>query len=133
MGIMNENVSRIRSTIFLVMGVLGVGMSCFHLFTAAIGSLPTMEQRSVHLSFVLGLIFLRTASRRPGPFGVRDVVDCILAVLGILVTLYAALNWFDMSARVAFPEDMDLYIGIILTALVLEGTRREFHLRSGLP
>ncbi|MCC8193449.1 MAG: C4-dicarboxylate ABC transporter permease, partial [Deltaproteobacteria bacterium] len=118
MGTPNENAGKIRSTIFLVLGVLGVGMSCFHLFTAAIGSLPTMEQRSIHLSFVLGLIFLRSATRRPGAFGVRDIVDCILAVLGVAVTLYAAGNWMDMAARGAFPEDIDLVMGVILVALV---------------
>jgi len=125
MGTTNDTAGKIRSLIFLVMGVLGVGMSCFHLFTAAIGSLPTMEQRSIHLSFVLGMIFLRSASRRPGAFGIRDLVDCVLAVLGIAVTIYAAINWMDMSARVAFPEDIDLVMGVILVALVLEGTRRE--------
>ncbi len=120
-----NDVSRIRTVVFSCMGILGVAMSCFHLFTASIGSLPTMEQRSIHLAFVLGLIFLRSASRRAGNFGVRDVVDCLLAVLGIAVTLYAAVNWEEMSGRVAFPEEIDIVMGIILVVLVLEGTRRE--------
>lgn len=125
MGSGFKNAGGIRSKIFLLLGILGVGMSCFHLFTAAIGSLPTMEQRSIHLCFVLGLIFLRSAAKRTGPFGFRDAVDCIFAILGIVVTLYAAFNWIDLSGRVAFPEDMDVIVGTILVAAVLEGTRRE--------
>lgn len=120
-----EKTSRVRIMLLYVLGVFGVGMSCFHLFTAAIGSLPTMEQRSIHLSFVLGLIFLRSASRRQGAFKLRDAGDCLMAIAGIVVTLYAAINWMDMSSRVAFPEEMDIIMGTILVLLVLEGTRRE--------
>ncbi|THV34621.1 TRAP transporter permease [Glycomyces buryatensis] len=37
---------------------LGVGMSCFHLWTAWQGTLPTIEQGAIHLAFGLALIFL---------------------------------------------------------------------------
>ena len=117
--------SMLRKKIFLLIGILAAAMSCFHLVTAAFGSLPTMEQRGVHLSFVLGIIFLRGATRRTGPFGLRDVADCLMALAGMGVTLFACINWEDLFARVPFPDDLDLWVGGILVLLVLEGTRRE--------
>ncbi len=120
-----EKTSSIRNVIFTSLGILAVLMSLFHLCTAAIGSLPTMEQRSVHLMFVLGLVFLKTAAKRPAPFGVRDVIDVVLAIVGMGVAIYAYLYWEDLSARVAFPDDIDIVIGTLLVVVVLEGTRRE--------
>ena len=121
----SEKTNLFRKVLLIILGVLAVGMSCFHLFTAAIGSLPTMEQRSIHLMFVLGLIFIRSATRRTGPLGFVDVVDLIFALLGMGVTFYAYWNWFDMSAAVAFPETIETVVGSILVVVVLEGTRRE--------
>ncbi len=120
-----QKTSRIRAAILMVMGLLAVLMSLFHLSTASIGSLPTMEQRSIHLMFVLGLIFLKTAVRRPGPFGLRDILDVALAVAGMAATIYTFVNWEDLMARVAFPDELDIIMGIVLVAVVLEGTRRE--------
>src|ERR671916_1013819 len=39
-------------------GALLVVLSIFHYYTAGFGLLPEMEHRGIHLSFVLGLIFL---------------------------------------------------------------------------
>ena len=120
-----EQTNQVRRALLLLLGVLGVGMSCFHLITASMGSLPTMEQRSVHLSFVLGIIFLRSAASRRDAFGLRDFLDCIMAVCGIVIALFAYWNWEELFARVPFPDDMDLVLGAVLILLVLEGTRRE--------
>src|SRR5687767_15725853 len=41
-----------------LVGTLLVILSLFHYYTAGFGLLPEMEHRGIHLSFVLGLIFL---------------------------------------------------------------------------
>jgi TRAP transporter 4TM/12TM fusion protein len=104
---------------------VAVLMSCFHLYTAAIGSLPTMEQRSVHLCFVLVLLYLRSVVKRKGTFGLRDVFDITIATLGMAVTLYAFIFWQDMFMRAPFPTGVDIVVGALLILIVLEGTRRE--------
>lgn len=44
--------------------VLGVALSIFHIYTAGFGVLLELKHRSVHLTFVLALIFLLFPSRR---------------------------------------------------------------------
>ncbi len=50
-----KNLSRAKK---ITIGVIGVLFACFHLYTAAFGQLPALQQRSVHLSFALVLAFL---------------------------------------------------------------------------
>ena len=41
-----------------IVGTLLVVLSLFHYYTAGFGLLPEMDHRGIHLSFVLGLVFL---------------------------------------------------------------------------
>src|SRR5262245_59187700 len=41
-----------------------LALSCFHYYTAGFGLLPEATHRGIHLSFVLGLIFLVFSFRR---------------------------------------------------------------------
>lgn len=114
-----------RGLIVKVMTFIAAAMSVFHFSTAAIGALPTMEQRSLHLCFVLMLIFLKSISKRQGALGVKDFTDLLLAVIGAVVTLYVFFLWDVMFMRAPFPEPMDTIIGTLLVLVVLEGTRKE--------
>ena len=57
-----------------LVGTLLVVLSLFHYYTAGFGLLPEMIHRGIHLSFVLGLIFLvfpitKRGYERPVPAG----------------------------------------------------------------
>jgi TRAP transporter 4TM/12TM fusion protein len=120
-----EKQTTFRKFIAVIIICLGVTMSCFHLYTAAIGSLPTMEQRSMHLCFVLVLIFLKSIAKRQNKLNIKDIVDISLATVGLIVTLYAFFLWQQMFMRAPFPTNTDVLIGVLLIIVVLEGTRRE--------
>ncbi|MDR2529545.1 MAG: TRAP transporter permease [Synergistaceae bacterium] len=115
----------LRRRIRQLMALVAAGMSLFHFGTAAIGALPTMEQRSLHLCFALVLIFLKGASSRKGGFGVKDAFDVSFALIGLVATLYVYFLWDVMFMRAPFPEVADTVIGTLLVLVVLEGTRRE--------
>jgi TRAP transporter 4TM/12TM fusion protein len=114
----------LRGASFLLAGGIALAMTAFQLWTAALGTLPGVMQRSVHLAFALALGFLfypavRSARSRRLPW-----YDLVLAAVGAYAALYVTLHHDQILQRVGAPEPRDLAVGIVLIALVLEGTRR---------
>jgi TRAP transporter 4TM/12TM fusion protein len=109
---------------FWLSGALAIGATAFQLWTAAVGTLPGVLQRSVHLTFMLALCFLfypMTGSARTRSLPWYDLV---LAALGAYAAFYVTLNHAALIDRVGSPAPMDVAMGLILLVLVLEATRR---------
>jgi TRAP transporter 4TM/12TM fusion protein len=109
-----------------VMGVVAVGvalaMSLFHLY-AAWSIVPTTTLRFAHVGFtmVLGFLLYPVARRY------RDRVmpwDLALIAAGLYVSWYLIAGGDDLQDRIIFPEPMDIVVGWMLIALVLEVARR---------
>ncbi|MFL1462048.1 TRAP transporter permease [Roseococcus sp. DSY-14] len=109
-----------------LLGKVAVGiallMSLFHLY-AAWSIVPTTTLRFAHVGFTLVLGFLLfPAARR---FRDRFMPwDWALVAAGIYVTWYLISGGDDLQDRIIFPEPMDLAVGWLLLALVMEVTRR---------
>ena len=62
-------------------------LSLFHVYTAGFGLLNEVMHRTVHLSFVLGLVFLVFPRRQPSRMGVRlgirDLFRPVLPIFGL--------------------------------------------------
>jgi TRAP-type uncharacterized transport system fused permease subunit len=75
----------------ILITAIAVAMSLFHFYTSGFGLLLAMKQGSLHLAFVLVLVFLlypaRETSRRDG----IPLYDFILAALAAFATLYIFL------------------------------------------
>ncbi|MGH7335915.1 MAG: TRAP transporter permease [Candidatus Rokuibacteriota bacterium] len=109
---------------FGLAGAIALGMTAFQLWTAALGTLPGVLQRSVHLAFAIGLGFMfypavKSARQRRLPG-----YDLVLAALGAYAALYITIHHAELISRVGDPTRMDIATGIVLIAIVLEGTRR---------
>lgn len=105
-------------------GAVALAMAAFQLWTAAVGTLPGVLQRSVHLTFAMALCFMfypavKSARQRTLPW-----YDLVLGAAGAYAALYVTLNHAELLARVGTPAPMDLVMGSVLIVLVLEGTRR---------
>lgn len=110
-----------------ITSIIAIAMSLFHFVTSAMGSLPTMQQRSVHVGFALMLIYLQSAIKKEtNKF--KYVTNMILVLFSLTCSIYILLNWYGLAMRVAFPMTTDLIIGAILIVLVIEGTRRKLGL-----
>ena len=59
-----------------IVGTLLVVLSLFHYYTAGFGLLPEMEHRGIHLSFVLGLVFLVFPFTKRGSISRRGAACC---------------------------------------------------------
>jgi TRAP transporter 4TM/12TM fusion protein len=110
-------------------GILGalatavaLAMSLFHLW-AAWDIVPTTVLRYVHVGFAMVLGFaLFPVSRR---FRHRLMVwDVALIAAALYVIYYLVAGGDDLQDRYVFPEPMDVVVGWILVALVLEVARR---------
>ncbi|HXG16270.1 MAG TPA: TRAP transporter permease [Calidithermus sp.] len=109
---------------FYLAGAVALGMTAFQLWTAATGPLPGVLQRSVHLTFAIALVYLfypaaKRARRRHLPW-----YDLALGAAGAYAALYVAIHYEALLRRVGTPEPVDVWTGVVLIALVLEGTRR---------
>lgn len=109
-----------------VLGHLAVGvalaMSLFHLW-AAWDIVPTTTLRFVHVGFamVLGFALFPVARRFRHRLMVWDVA---LIAAGLYAVWYLISGGDDLQDRIIFPDPMDIVVGWMLIALVLEVTRR---------
>ena len=98
--------------------------SLFQLYTAAFGVFEAQIQRSIHLGFVLVLVYLlypaRISCRKSG----MKVTDVLLAVLGLAVGAYVVIEYTDLMMRAGLPTKGDIIFGAICILLVLEASRR---------
>src|SRR5690242_1063881 len=121
------------AAMWLVSGLLFT-LSCFHYYTAGFGLLPEQTHRGIHISFVLGLIFLvfptfklRSLSRLPSsvlrPLGI-GLHDWLLAIAAVASSLYMPWVFHDLVFRVGNPSFLDVFMGTLMIVVLLEATRR---------
>lgn len=121
---------------WVVTGLL-VTLSIFHYYTAGFGLLAETMHRSVHMAFVLSLIFLVFPLYHSAHTDDADVVvsswwrpggvplyDWLLGVLAAGCVLYLPYIYEDLAYRVGNPYTIDVIMGTGLIVLLLEATRR---------
>ncbi|HYF07589.1 MAG TPA: TRAP transporter large permease subunit, partial [Acetobacteraceae bacterium] len=104
-----------------------VALSVFHYYTAGFGILPEHWHKAIHLSAVLGLIFLMfpAGPRIPGPeIGGVPWYDWLLAAIMVVVCLYLPLVFDELTFRIGSPNTTDVVMGTLMLILTLETCRR---------
>ncbi|MEW6376592.1 MAG: TRAP transporter permease [Thermodesulfobacteriota bacterium] len=110
-----------------MMAVIAIFMSAYHLYTAAFGAPEAMMHRSIHLIFTLTLILLLSITSRAGKKRVHIYLDFILFFLVFLSLGHVFLNYDYIVTRYPYVHPLtrwDFVMGITLTLLLLEGSRR---------
>src|SRR6056297_173957 len=121
--------------IAFIVSISLVAMSAYHFYASGFGLIRELLHRGIHLSFVLGLVFLLFSWRRratdvqPAPAWYRPdgvpLLDIVFALLAVGAALYLPLLPPEVvSIRVGNPSDMDVLMGTALLLLTLEATRR---------
>lgn len=108
----------------LIITALAVGMSLFHFYTSGFGLLLAMKQRSLHLAFVLVLVYLLYPARETSKKDGIPWYDFILAAMAAFSTLYLFVEFEEMVNRAGLPTTMDIIVGFMGIILLLEATRR---------
>ncbi len=114
--------NRLPGWLGMLVSGLALAMSLFHLW-AAWDIVPTTVLRYTHVGFVLVLtVLVFPLARR---FRHRVMLwDWVLAAAAVYVLYYLIAGGDALTDRYVFPEKMDLVVGWLLIALVLEATRR---------
>lgn len=122
-------------SIAVLVSVLLVAMSAYHFYASGFGLVRELLHRGIHLSFVLGLVFLLFSWRRststtlPPAAWYRisgvPILDLVFALLAVAAAMYLPLlPPAAVSVRVGNPSDFDVLMGSALFVLTLEATRR---------
>lgn len=102
---------------------IAVSFSAFQIWTAAFSPLPSLIVRSMHVGFLLLLIFALGADRkREAP--ARSALDWTLGVLAFALAFYHWVFQEEIILRAGDPNTTDLAVGVVVVALVFEGARR---------
>ncbi len=119
-----ERYRKLKGTWGIIIAVLAISLSLFHLYTSGFGLLLALKQRAFHLLLIIPLAFLLYPFKNKDEKGKPTISDIILALLGVTVTSYIIFNLEALAFRAGRATTLDLIFGGILVLLVLEGTRR---------
>ncbi|MFP4015790.1 MAG: TRAP transporter permease [Halanaerobiales bacterium] len=108
----------------LLISLLAITLSLFHLYTSGFGLLLALKQRAFHLLLIIPLAFLLYPFKKDKQSVKPSILDMVFSLAGIIVTTYIIFNLETLALRAGRYTSLDLVLGAILILLVLEGTRR---------
>jgi TRAP transporter 4TM/12TM fusion protein len=110
-----------------VIVVIAIAMSAYHLYTGYFGAPEALLHRSTHLLFVLVLIFFLFPLSIKERFKKFRWMDGILILLTLTSIGYLFVNYEYVVTRYSYVHPLtnaDMFFGIVLTLLLIEGSRR---------
>jgi TRAP transporter 4TM/12TM fusion protein len=111
----------------MIVMVIAILMSAYHLYAGAFGTPEAMMHRSIHLSFTLVLIFLVSMTSGEKQTRGKICLDLVLLFFTILSLGYLFLNYEYVVTRYPYVQALttwDFVMGVILTLILLEASRR---------
>ena len=112
------------SPLKIVLSLVAVGLSCFHLYTGAFGNLYVMFQRCVHIGLASVLVFSLFPFSKRSPKNRITLIDGIFIILSLAVYAYPIVAFNGMVNRQGMPNTLDLVFGGVAILVVLEACRR---------
>lgn len=110
----------------IVLSIIAVSMSLFHIYTGVFGSMEAILQRSLHLTFALPLVFLMYPALK-GQVTRLNFTNIALVILSFCPGLYIYFEYDRISTRWAYTAEvttLDFMMGALLVILLLEAARR---------
>ena len=106
----------------LIVTIVAVAMAGFHMYTAGFGTLMSMKQRAVHLTFLFMMTFLLypAFSKAKNKMTAFDLLWLVAAVSSSLYMLF----FFDAFANRGTAIPRDIWMGVVTIICILEGARR---------
>ena len=111
-----------RKTLGLAIIAISLLFTGFQVFTATNGLMTALLQRSIHLSFVLSLVFLFFPAIKDSNRSLLIDIPLILAAVSSGFYLYMSFD--DLIYRIGDPTLTDMIIGSVTIVVLLEATRR---------
>ncbi len=102
-------------------------MGVFHLYTAVFGTFEAYLQRTIHLTWVLPMAFLLYPATQKSPKDRPTPLDWLLAAVSTIPGLYGMWFYEEITFRICQVDPLttaQLFLGLLLTFILLEATRR---------
>ena len=93
-------------------------------FVVKWGIFNDTEARSIHLAFATFLAFIAYPAFKSSSRKVVPWADWVLAIVGAFCAAYLYLFYVELSSRPGKPTQLDIWVGIVGVAIMLEATRR---------
>ncbi len=98
------------------------GFSVFQLWTSAYSPLPSQVVRSIHVGFLLLLLFGLYANA--STVAAKRVAFWLAAIVAFALSLYHWIFYEDLVIRAGEPNTLDIVIGILVVGLVFWAGKR---------
>lgn len=109
----------------IIVSVIAIAMTFFHLYTAGFGLLESIKQRAVHLSFLSVLVFLLyPSSRKTGQRKLPTVLDFVFLLLSAAPPVYLFLRIDQINIGGGVLTLTDYILGGIGILVLFEAARR---------
>ncbi|MBL8831725.1 MAG: TRAP transporter permease [Rhodospirillales bacterium] len=102
---------------------MGVVFSVFQIYTSAYSPLASVIVRSVHVGFLLFMVFMLFRVRRGGEDRGVPLQDWALALAGFALGFYHWVFYVELMTR-PDPDLLDMVVGTLVVAMVFEASRR---------
>jgi len=102
-------------------------MGIFHLYTAVFGTYEAYLQRMIHLAWVLPMAFIFYPATKNSPMDQPTRLDWLLATVSVIPGIYGIVYYGEIVVRITQVDPLtpaQLWLGILLTFILLEATRR---------
>ena len=115
-----------------VIPTIAVAWSFFQLSIASWLILDSTFIRAIHLGFAMLIVFLNYPLFKKKRFGLKflsttdsiPIFDYLLAIVASFSALYIAIDYAGLTTRYGAPITRDIVVGLTLTVLLLEASRR---------
>ena len=115
-----------------IIPTIAVTWSFFQLSIASWLILDSTFIRAIHLGFALLIVFLNYPFFKKTRLGLKSlsatdripIFDFLIAIVAAFSALYIAIDYVGLTSRYGAPITRDIVVGLILTLLLLEASRR---------
>ena len=101
---------------------IAVAFSTFQIVTAMFSTLPSQIVRSVHVGFLMIVVFGVTSTLTDKRLA--KAAYWALGIAGFVLGLYHWVFYEDLITRAGDPSTLDITVGVLVVVLVFEAGRR---------
>ena len=116
---------KLSGKIGIIVSVIAILMSVFHLWTAWQGTLLAMKQRSLHMifAFTIGFLLYPARSKSKNKNKVQ-ILDWVFVAISLIVWGYIFFNVEAIALKGGRMSQQDMILGVAAVLITLEVTRR---------
>lgn len=107
-----------------IVRALCIMLAAFQLYAAGSGKVDDTIIMSVHLAFIMLIIYLLYPATQNSSTEKPSILDVVFGVMSFGVAMYVSVFSEKINLQMGIPTTVDLVLGVIAILLILEATRR---------